>query len=244
MKGKKIKKIVQEKYSEIASNNCSCNCSCNSSKGIAKEIGYSEEETQKFSEANLGLGCGNPVAMSRIREGDIVVDLGSGAGFDAFIAADKVGLEGKVIGIDMTEKMIERARMNAERYNYKNVEFKLGDIENVPLPDNFADVIISNCVINLAPDKDKVFREAYRILKKGGRIYISDIVLLKELDREQMNDENLLVGCVAGALQKKDYIDKIKRAGFQVNILGEDTEISKKQYSGIALESLKVEGVK
>lgn len=244
MKGKKIKKIVQEKYSEIASNNCSCNCSCNSSKGIAKEIGYSEEETQKFSEANLGLGCGNPVAMSRIREGDIVVDLGSGAGFDAFIAADKVGLEGKVIGIDMTEKMIERARMNAERYNYKNVEFKLGDIENVPLPDNFADVIISNCVINLAPDKDKVFREAYRILKKGGRIYISDIVLLKELDREQMNDENLLVGCVAGALQKKDYIDKIKRAGFQVNILGEDTEISKKQYSGIAIESLKVEGVK
>ncbi len=244
MKDKKIKKIVKEKYSEIAKGGCSCNCSCNSSKGIAEEIGYSEEETGKFSEANLGLGCGNPVAMSRIKEGDIVVDLGSGAGFDAFIAANKVGLEGKVIGIDMTEKMIEKARMNAERYNYKNVEFKLGDIENIPLPDNFADVVISNCVINLAPDKDKVFREAYRILKKGGRIYISDIVLLKELDKEQKDDENLLVGCVAGALQKGDYLDRMRKAGFQVEILGEDTEISKKQYSGIALESLKVEGVK
>ncbi len=246
MKNKKIKKIVKEGYSQIASesSSCSCGCGCNSKEQVAKEIGYSEEETQKFSEANLGLGCGNPVAMSRIKEGDIVVDLGSGAGFDAFIAANKVGLEGKVIGIDMTEKMIEKARMNAKRYNYRNVEFKLGDIENVPLPDNSVDVVISNCVINLAPDKDKVFREAYRILKKGGRIYVSDIVLLKELDREQKNDENLLVGCVAGALQKQDYIDKKRGVGFQVKILGEDTEISKKQYSGIALESLKVEGVK
>jgi len=245
MKDKKIKEIVREGYSEIASNNCGCQCECNSSKEeIAKQIGYSEREINEFSDANLGLGCGNPVALSKIKKGDIVLDFGSGAGFDAFLAIKKTGTEGKVIGIDMTEKMIERARDNAKKYGYKNIEFKLGDIENIPIEDNFADVIISNCVINLSPDKDKVFSEAYRVLKKGGRIYISDIVLLRELDREQKNDENLLVGCVAGALQKEDYINKIKKAGFKVKILGEDTEINKKQYSGIALESIRLECIK
>lgn len=242
---KEIKKIVKEGYSEIASKKCCCQCGCNSSeKDIAKQIGYSEKEVNEFPEANLGLGCGNPVALSKIKEGEIVLDFGSGAGFDSFLAVKKVGKTGKVIGIDMTEKMIEKAKINAKKYGYNNVEFKLGDIENIPLKDNFADVIISNCVINLAPDKNKVFSEAYRVLKKGGRMYLSDIVLLKELNEKQKRDEKLLVGCVAGALQKKDYIEKIKKAGFKVNILDEDKSISKTQYAGIALESLKLECIK
>lgn len=244
-KNKEIKKIVKEGYSEIASKKCCCQCGCNSSeKDIAKQIGYSKKDINEFSEANLGLGCGNPTALGKIKEGDIVLDFGSGAGFDSFLAVKKVGKTGKVIGIDMTKNMIEKARTNAKKYGYNNVEFKLGDIENIPIENNFADTIISNCVINLAPNKDKVFSEAYRVLKKKGRMYISDIVLLKKLTTEQEKDEKLLVGCVAGALQKKDYINKIKKAGFKVNILDEDKSISKTQYSGIALESLKLECIK
>jgi SAM-dependent methyltransferase len=241
----RIKKIVKEGYTNIAKGGCSCNCGCGvSNKEISKSIGYSDKEINNVPEANLGLGCGNPLALSKIKLGDIVVDFGSGAGFDVFIAANKVGKTGKVIGIDMTEKMIEKARANAKRYDYKNVEFKLGDIENVPLPNNFADAIISNCVINLAPNKDKVFSEAYRILKKGGKIYLSDIVLLDKLNKNQMKNNNLLVGCVAGASQKEEYIKKIKNAGFKVKILDEDKSISKTQYSGIPLESLKLECTK
>ena len=243
----KIKQEVRRAYSEIASKNCgcsSCGCGDSSKKDISEQIGYSKKEIEEFSEANMGLGCGNPVAFSKIKEGETVLDLGSGAGFDAFIAAKRVGESGKVIGVDMTKKMIEKAEENAKRYGYKNVEFKLGDIENLPIKGKSIDVIISNCVINLAPDKDKVFSEAYRVLKKGGRIYVSDIVLLGKLTDEQMKDNALLVGCVAGALQKDDYLSKIRNAGFKVQILGEDKSLSKKQYNGIALESLKVEGVK
>ena len=244
-KNNQIKKIVKEGYSKIAETSCGCQCGCDSSKGdISKQIGYSGKEINKFSEANLGLGCGNPVALSKIKEGDIVLDFGSGAGFDAFLAVQKTGETGRVIGIDMTEKMIEKARENAKKYGYKNVEFKLGDIENIPLKDNFADVIISNCVINLAPDKDRVFSEAYRVLKKGGRMYLSDIVLLGRLSGEQLQDENLLVGCVSGALQKEDYIQKIERAGFKIKILSENKSISKTQYAGIDLESIKLECIK
>ncbi len=245
MKDKNIKNIVKEGYSNIASEKCSCQCGCKSSKeNISEQIGYSKEEIKKFSDANLGLGCGNPLALSEIKEGDIVLDLGSGAGFDAFLALQKVGEKGKVIGVDMTEKMIEKARANAEKYGYENVEFKLGDIENLPIENDSVDIVISNCVINLAPDKDKVFSEAYRVLKKGGKMYVSDIVLLGELTEEQKNNEKLLVGCVGGALQKEDYIKKIKEAGFEVKVLGEDKKISKTQYEGIKLESLKVEGIK
>jgi arsenite methyltransferase len=245
MKDKNIKNIVKEGYSNIASEKCSCQCGCKSSKeNISEQIGYSKEEIKKFSDANLGLGCGNPLALSEIKEGDIVLDLGSGAGFDAFLALQKVGEKGKVIGVDMTEKMIEKARANAEKYGYENVEFKLGDIENLPIENDSVDIIISNCVINLAPDKDKVFSEAYRVLKKGGKMYVSDIVLLGELTEEQKNNEKLLVGCVGGALQKEDYIRKIKEAGFEVKVLDEDKKISKTQYEGIKLESLKVEGIK
>jgi len=242
---KEIKRIVKKSYSEIASKKRCCQCGCDSSEEeIARQIGYSKKEIGEFPKDNLGLGCGNPVALSKIKEGDIVLDFGSGAGFDAFLAVKKTGKTGRVIGIDMTKKMIEKARINAKEYGYNNVEFKLGDIENIPIENNFADVIISNCVINLAPDKDKVFREAFRVLKKGGRMYLSDIVLLKKLNENQKKDENLLVGCVAGALQKNEYIEKIKKAGFKVNILNEDKSISKTQYSGIALESLKLEAIK
>jgi len=194
--------------------------------------------------ANLGLGCGNPVAISKIKEGDTVLDLGCGAGFDCFLASKKVGKTGKVIGVDMTKEMIDRARANAEKLGIKNVEFVLGEIEKLPIQDNSIDIIISNCVINLTPDKTKTFNEAYRVLKTGGRIYLSDIVLLGELTEEQKNDKDLLSGCVAGALQKEDYLGKIKNVGFKVNILSENKEISKQQYQGIALESLGVEAIK
>ncbi len=245
MDDKKIKSIVKENYSKIASNNsCCCSCSCSDSEKISKSIGYSEEEMNNVPEANLGLGCGNPTALAKIKEGDIVLDLGSGAGFDVFLASKKVGERGKVIGVDFSEEMIERAKQNAEKYGYKNTEFRLGNIEELPVEDNSADIIISNCVINLAPNKEKVFEESYRVLKKGGKMFVSDIVLLGELTDEQKSNEELISGCVAGAIQKEDYINMIKKVGFGVKILGEDKEISKRQYQGINLESLKIEAVK
>ena len=247
MKPEEIKQIVKEGYSEIAKSSCGCSCS-NSCGGsavdISKSIGYSDEEINLVPGANLGLGCGNPLALIEIKAGETILDLGSGAGFDSFLAAKRVGKSGKVIGVDMTEEMIEKARANAEKHSYENVEFKLGDIESLPLEDNSVDVVISNCVINLAPDKNKVFAEAYRVLKKGGRMYVSDIVLLKELSEEQKKDESLIAGCVGGALLRDDYLDKIEKAGFKVDILSEDKDISKRQYQGIALESLKIKGVK
>jgi len=213
-------------------------------KKLSKIIGYSEEEMNAVPEANLGLGCGNPTAFSSIKEGDTVLDLGSGAGFDCFLASKKVGKTGKVIGLDMTEEMVAKARILAKEHGYSNVEFRLGDIEKMPIDDNSVNVIISNCVINLAPDKVKVFKEAYRVLRSGGKMYVSDIVLLGKLTEQQLNDEDLLSGCVAGALQKDDYLGKIQQAGFKVNIKDEDKEISKTQYSGLALESIKIEATK
>jgi len=242
MEEKEIKNIVKQGYKKIVEGGCACSCGCGvSNEQISKSIGYSDEEINNVPGANLGLGCGNPTALGEIKQGDVVVDLGSGAGFDVFLAAKKVGENGKVIGIDMTEEMIAKAKANAEKYNYKNTEFRLGDIEELPIEDNFVDVIISNCVINLAPDKDKVFSESYRVLKQGGKMFVSDIVLLGELTEEQKKDEGLLTGCVAGALQKQDYLKKIRDAGFEVKILNEDVDISKRQYEGIPLESLKLE---
>jgi ubiquinone/menaquinone biosynthesis C-methylase UbiE len=242
MKPEEIKKIVNEGYKKIAKGGCSCSCGCGTSnEKISKEIGYSQEEMDNVPEANLGLGCGNPIALANIKQRDVVLDLGSGAGFDVFLAAKKVGDKGRVIGVDITEEMVQRARNNAIKYKYNNVEFKLGDIEELPIKDNYIDVIISNCVINLAPNKDRVFKESFRVLKKTGKMYISDIVLLGKLTEKQKKDEGLLTGCVAGALQKEDYLNIVKRAGFKVKVLGEDKDISKRQYEGIALESLKLE---
>jgi len=239
-----IKKIVKDKYKEIATSGSSCGCGCKTAGNISRSIGYSNEELKIVGEANLGLGCGNPLAYGKIKEGDIVLDLGSGAGIDAILAAGKVGSKGKVIGVDMTKEMVEKAKENAKKQNITNVEFLLGEIENLPLDDNSVDTIITNCVINLTPDKAKTFSEAYRVLKPGGKIYLSDIVLLKELSKEQREDKDLLSGCVAGALLKEDYLNKIKNAGFKVNILHENKRISKEQYNGIALESLMVELIK
>lgn len=241
MKKDTIKKIVKDRYKEIAINGSSCGCGCSGAKDVSKSIGYSEEELKIVGEANLGLGCGNPLAFGKIKEGDIVLDLGSGAGIDAILAAKKVGSKGKVIGVDMTEEMIAKANENAKKQGIKNVEFLLGEIENLPLKDNSVDTIITNCVINLTPDKAKTFSEAYRVLKPWGKIYLSDIVLLGELTKEQRNDKELISGCVAGALLKEDYLNKIKGAGFKVRILYENTGISKQQYNGIPLESIMVE---
>lgn len=236
-----VKKIVKDAYSKIATTGSSCGCSCNNAKNISKSIGYSDEELKIVGEANLGLGCGNPLAFGKIKEGDIVLDLGSGAGIDAILAAKKTGTLGKVIGVDMTEEMVKRAKENTKKQGVENVEFLLGEIENLPLADNSVDTVITNCVINLTPDKAKAFSEAYRVLKPGGKIYLSDIVLLKELTEEQRNNKELISGCVAGALLKDDYLNKIKGAGFSVNILFENTDISKQQYNGMPLESIMVE---
>lgn len=247
-KDKDIKKIVKDFYAKTATNGgCQSCCGCKNkilNEEIAKSIGYSDADLAKVGAANLGLGCGNPVALAHLKEGEVVLDLGSGAGLDCFLASEKVGQFGKVIGVDMTEEMIEMATQNAEKQGYKNVEFKLGDIENLPVDDNSIDVVISNCVVNLAPDKSKVFKEAYRVLKPGGRIYLSDIVLLEELSEEQRSNEELIAGCVGGALLKDDYLKIIESVGFTVNILAEDKEISKRQYEGVPLESLKVEAKK
>lgn len=238
MKKQDVKKIVKESYEEIAEKSCCCSCSCSNKDQIAKSIGYTDDEVTSYSEANLGLGCGNPTGLSEIKEGMVVLDLGSGAGFDCFLAAKKVGKTGKVIGVDMTENMIKKARENAKTYGYDNVEFLLGDIENLPVPSNSIDLVISNCVINLAPDKKKVFTESHRVLKKGGKMVVSDIVLLKELSKMHREDKKLIAGCVGGALLKDEYLKIVKSVGFTVKILSENTEISKEQYQGFPLESL------
>lgn len=246
-KNNKTKKIVKDFYSQVAIKGGCGNCSCQNksiNKEIAKSIGYSDEELKKAGSANFGLGCGNPVALAKIKEGDIVLDLGSGAGLDCLLASEKVGNTGQVIGVDMTTEMIATASAIAEEQGYKNIEYRLGDIENLPVDDNSIDVIISNCVVNLAPNKNKVFKEAYRVLKDGGRIYLSDIVLLEELTKEQRSNEELIAGCVGGALLKDEYIKIIESIGFKVKILAEDKEINKRQYQGMSLESLKIEAQK
>jgi len=230
MDSKDIKDIVKDRYGKIAKQGTSCcgpGASCCGSPDlvqiISKEIGYSDEELKVVpTGANLGLGCGNPLALSSIREGDTVLDLGSGAGFDCFLAAAKVGKNGRVIGVDMTSEMIEKARENAKKGNYGNVEFRLGEIEKLPVADGSVDLIISNCVINLSPDKGKVFQEALRVLKPGGRVMISDIVTLQELPNSIRNSIEAYIGCLSGAIRKDEYLQKIEGAGFKdVKIMGE-----------------------
>jgi ubiquinone/menaquinone biosynthesis C-methylase UbiE len=246
MKKHEIKKIVKESYGKIADASCCCSCGCSGmdKEQIAKSLGYSDQEIQSHPEANLGLGCGNPTALGEIKKGMVVLDLGSGAGFDCFLAAKKAGKSGKVIGVDMTEKMIRKARQNAKKYGFANVEFRLGEIEELPVDDKSIDVIISNCVINLSPEKQKVFNEAYRVLKKGGEMFISDIVLLKELSEAHRKDKKLISGCVGGAVLKEEYLKLVKNAGFAVKILSEDKEISERQYDGFPLESLRIAAYK
>jgi ubiquinone/menaquinone biosynthesis C-methylase UbiE len=180
------------------------------------KLGYDKDDLDNIPDgANLALGCGNPTAHASIQEGETVLDLGSGGGLDCFIAAKKVGKSGKVIGVDMTPSMIDRARENARDGKYDNVEFRLGEIEHLPVADNSVDLIISNCVINLAPNKENVFREAFRVLKPGGRLMVSDIVLLKELPDVIRKNVQAYVGCIGGAILKDKYLEAIENSGFQ-----------------------------
>lgn len=237
------KNVVQEAYTKAAQQNCSCKvgCKCKTSNAdIAQYLGYSEDEINALADANLGLGCGNPVKLSDIKKGETVLDLGSGAGFDCLLAAKKSGPTGKVIGIDFTEAMIKKAQENAQKYNIKNVQFIQADIENLPIETASIDIILSNCTINLAPNKDNVFKEAMRVLKPHGRMYLSDIVLLKEITPQQRADAALIAGCVGGALLKEEYIKKIEKIGFKTKILGEDTEIRKRFYNDLPVVSLKL----
>ena len=220
-----IKKVVREKYGAIAksagklaSSCCSISSCCqgpSTAENISSRIGYTSEDMGSVPVgANLGLGCGNPVALASLKEGETVIDLGSGAGFDCFLASAKVGEKGRVIGIDMTADMLEKARSNAAAGGYTNVEFRLGEIEHLPVADATGDIIISNCVINLSTDKPQVFREAFRTLKPGGRLMVSDIVLQEELPPVVRDSIDAYAGCVAGAMIKGDYIKAVEQAGF------------------------------
>lgn len=223
MKDIEIKDIVRKGYAKIAiqGNSCcipldSCCGSPDLAQYISKKIGYTDEEIKMIPEgSNLGLGCGNPVALASLKEGEVVLDLGSGTGIDCFLAASRVGERGRVIGVDMTIEMIEKARGNAMKGNYKNVEFRLGEIENLPVADNSVDIVISNCVINLSPDKRRVFKEAFRVLKPGGRLMISDVVLSKELPDFIKNSIEAYIGCLSGAIMRNEYLEAIEMAGFQ-----------------------------
>ena len=219
-KGESVKKHVQEHYSAVAKraeapSSCSC-CGPVSKEQYAEMIGYTKTQLAALPQGAMAAsaGCGNPAALAGLREGEVVLDLGSGGGIDVFLAARAVGPNGRAIGVDMTPDMIDLAKKGAEEMGLGNVEFRLGDIESLPLEDDTVDVIVSNCVINLAPDKDKVFKEAYRVLKPGGRLMVSDIVTKGELPKVVRNDPDAWAGCVAGALDEKVYLSKVRAAGF------------------------------
>ena len=250
--GSIIKESVKKAYGKIAreGGSCCCGSSCcdgdvsNDPIRISASLGYSDEELKVLPESNLGLGCGNPGAFGAIKLGDIVLDLGSGAGMDVFLAARKVGNSGKVIGVDITMDMIRKARRNAKKNGFTNVEFRHGDIEELPVDSDSVDLILSNCVINLTPNKSKVFNEAYRVLRKGGKMYISDMVLLEELTEEQRNDEELITGCVGGAILRDDYLELLRDAGFYLDRVSDDIGIAERQYQNLPVESLKIVAVK
>jgi arsenite methyltransferase len=227
-----IKELVKEKYSEIASQSKQQNLtSCCGATGCCGDDMYSimADDYTKLDgynpDADLGLGCGLPTEFAQIKEGDTVIDLGSGAGNDAFIARKIVGASGKIIGIDFTEAMIEKARANAEKIGFNNVEFRFGDIDNMPVTSNKADVVVSNCVLNLVPNKHKVFSEVYRVLKPGGHFSISDIVLQGALPAKWREVAELYAGCVSGSIQKEEYLNIIKEAGFTNISLQKEKEI-------------------
>ena len=210
-----VKEMVRNWYGGVAAGNAGC-CGSNATPQDAScNMGYSEAELASLPEgADLGLGCGNPQALAAMRSGEVVVDLGSGAGIDCFLAAQQVGPAGRVIGIDMTHEMLVKARANAERVGATNVEFRLGEIEHLPIADNTADVVISNCVINLVPDKEQVYREAFRVLKPGGRIAIADVVNTAPLPTELASDATLLCACLAGAATTRQIEGWLATAGF------------------------------
>jgi len=224
VKKDEIKKAVRDRYAQAVTRSSSCCgpaeksscCGSVSSDAKSKTMGYTDEDLRQMPEgANLALGCGNPVAIASLQEGETVLDLGSGAGIDCFLAAKKVGETGYVIGVDMTPEMIDKARENADRGNYRNVDFRLGEIEHLPAADSSVDVVISNCVINLSVDKGKVLSEAYRVLKPGGRIAVSDLALLKELPEKIRNSIDAYTGCIGGAMLLDDYKRFVEESGFK-----------------------------
>lgn len=227
-----IKKMVREKYSEVATQDKTTNQSscCGTSCCSTDVYNIMSDDYSKMEgynpEADLGLGCGLPTEFAKIKKGDTVVDLGSGAGNDCFVARAVVGETGKVIGVDMTEAMIERARINAEKLNFHNVEFRLGEIEKMPITSNMADVIVSNCVLNLVPDKKKAFAEINRVLKPGGHFSISDVVLIGTLPPKILQTAELYAGCISGAIQKADYLTLIRDAGFENIVIQKEKAIT------------------
>lgn len=233
MKNEAIRQAVRERYGQVArSNGVGCGGASGCCAGpstnaevVSQGLGYSANETSAVPEgANLGLGCGNPQAIAALRPGEVVLDLGSGAGFDCFLAARQVGDTGRVIGVDMTPDMVSRARANAEKVAYNNVEFRLGEIENLPVADASVDAIISNCVINLSPDKPRVFAEAHRVLKPGGRLAIADIVAFADMPDEIRNDMAHYTGCVSGASTGDEIEAMLRDSGFtQIHIAPKDS---------------------
>jgi arsenite methyltransferase len=225
MDNEQIKQNVKTGYAEIVKRNTKksflpkifqCCDPKEMASDIGKKIGYSEEELRNVPEdANLGIGCGNPTALASIKKGETILDIGSGAGFDCFLASRETGKTGKVIGVDITPEMVAQAKKNAEKGNYKNVEFKVGEIENLPIENDSIDLIISNCVINLSNQKERVFEEAFRVAKPNGRIMISDIILLNDLPDYVKNSVEGHIACLAGAVRKGHYIDAISKAGFE-----------------------------
>jgi arsenite methyltransferase len=222
MKEREIKRAVREGYARIAkqatsyyaSRSC-CGCA-DVPQEISKRLGYTDEEIMAAPpESNLGLGCGNPVALASLNEGEIVLDMGAGAGFDCFLASTRVGEKGKVIGVDMTSEMVDKARANAKKGGYTNIDFRQGDLENMPVADDYVDVVISNCVINLVPNKNRAFKEAFRVLKPGGRLAVSDVVLIKELPDFVKKSTEAYIGCLAGAVMRDEYLDVIRSVGFK-----------------------------
>jgi SAM-dependent methyltransferase len=229
-----LKDLVRQKYSEIAlqdkdtnaSSCCGATSSCCSGDEVYNIMSENYEVLDGYTpEADLGLGCGLPTQFAKINKGDVVVDLGSGAGNDCFIARHEIGPEGKVIGVDFTEAMIEKARINADKRGFHNVEFRLGDIEKMPITAGVADVVVSNCVLNLVPNKQAVFNEIFRVLKQGGHFSISDVVLVGELPESLRNVAEMYAGCVSGAIQKSDYIQMINQAGFENIIIQKEKAI-------------------
>lgn len=245
----KIREHIRKNYANVAlkgsdSSCCGSGCSCGDKavdiNEISAIIGYSENELRDVpQDANMGLGCGNPIAIAGLKKGETVLDLGSGGGLDCFLARNKVGEEGYIIGVDMTPEMITLARENAKESGYSNMEFRLGEIEHLPIADTYVDVIISNCVINLSLDKQQVFKEAFRVLKSGGRLSISDVVATAELPKDIKQDLAMIAGCIGGAEYVEDLREMLKSVGFtNIKMRAKDNsrEIVKSWVSGKKIE--------
>lgn len=246
MSDKEIKDTVKKEYSRIAQEDSGCcpSCGCGSYMDQAVSIGYTASELDSIPPESIqGLGCGNPTALADIKAGEKVLDLGSGAGIDVFLAAERVGSTGKVFGLDMTEEMVEKSAKLARNYGYSNVEIRSGEMEELPFEDDSFDLVMSNCVINLSTDKSRTFKEIYRVLKPGGRIAVSDIVLKGELPESIKNDRRAWAGCIAGALQRDEYVNRIEDSGFsEVEIISED--VFGDNIEGVEVISLKVKAYK